>query len=548
MPGPYTATVDDADLATRAQSGDSAAWAAIYDRYADRLHDYCWSILRDHHEAEDALQDAFVTAAARIGQLRDPARLRPWLYAVCRTSALGRARRRAKAVPTEDVGSMSATEAPFADEPDIGELRQIVWDAAAGLAPRDRAVLELHLRHDLVGQDLAEALGVSAHHASVLLGRVRGLVERSLGALLVGRTGRRDCPDLDALLAGWDGRLSPLLRKRVARHIDGCEVCGERRRAMISPLALLAAMPIVPAPSSLRSRVLAEVERTPRGSDRPGRGRVPAAGAADVAVVVTVALLLANRGVDPVAVSGGPDTSTTTGSATTAVSTSTTGAPSVTAELTPGSTDPPIAFAATIVVMSGPVDFDLDTTEAVVRFRNGGNEPLAWTVTADLPGVTVIPSSGLLSPGSTRALTLTMDRGALAEGAHDGALRIASEGLTPGGVSLSARVERAPTIDGVAINRTSISFSSGSRCRRAQVSAAVNDESGVTPLLRWQRNGSPTVEGSTMAPTPDGKVRGFVGPVLSPSDGPITWWIEAADTRGNTARTPAQSVTVTAAC
>ena len=336
----------------------------IYDRYADRLHDYCWSILRDHHEAEDALQDAFVTAAARIDQLRDPARLRPWLYAVCRTSALGRARRRAKVVPTEDVGAMTAAPDTSAlDAPDEGDLRQIVWDAAGGLAPRDRAVLELHLRHELVGQDLAEALGVSPHHATVLLGRVRDLVERSLGALLVGRTGRRDSRTWTRCSAGWDGSLSPLLRKRVARHIDGCEVCGERRRTMVSPLALLSTMPLVPAPGSLRARVLAEIERTPPGQrvGRPSpwppgsRRRVRRRGPG-------------RRG----AAAGEPrrrrhhhrrspvDDDLVLDDHHRRPPTSTTEAPTVTAQVTPGGTEPPLGVAGpAIAVLSGPVDFGL---------------------------------------------------------------------------------------------------------------------------------------------------------------------------------------------
>jgi hypothetical protein len=56
-----------------------------------------------------------------------------------------------------------------------------------------------------------------------------------------------------------DTSLTPLVRKRVARHIERCEVCSERRRALVSPLALLAALPLVPAPAGLRARVLGAV-------------------------------------------------------------------------------------------------------------------------------------------------------------------------------------------------------------------------------------------------------------------------------------------------
>ena len=55
--------MDDATLVEAARSGDGSAWAAIYDRYADRLHDHCHRILHDRDEAADALHDAFAAAA-----------------------------------------------------------------------------------------------------------------------------------------------------------------------------------------------------------------------------------------------------------------------------------------------------------------------------------------------------------------------------------------------------------------------------------------------------------------------------------------------------
>src|ERR671923_1459942 len=89
----------DPELALAAAGGDHAAFAAIYDRYADRLHDFCWSMLRSRDEAADATQDTFVLAAERLGQLRDPERLRPWLYAVARSQALRRVRARQRVAP-----------------------------------------------------------------------------------------------------------------------------------------------------------------------------------------------------------------------------------------------------------------------------------------------------------------------------------------------------------------------------------------------------------------------------------------------------------------
>lgn len=289
---PYPRAMEDAELARRATDGDQAAWAAIYDTYADRLHDYCQSIVRDRHEAADVLHDAFVTAATKIGQLRDPSKLRPWLYAICRTQALAALRKRAREAPAE-VAEMTP---PVLDHDSYAdtELRELIGRAAGGLEARDRAVLFLHLRHGLDGKDLGTALGVSAHHATVLLGRVRTNVERSLSALLVGRTGRGDCAALDALLGGWDGALSPLIRKRVARHIDRCEVCGERRRRMVSPLALLGSMPVVPAPAGLRERTLDDIALASAAraaaAGRVRDGKVFAAGAAAAALLLAAGI------------------------------------------------------------------------------------------------------------------------------------------------------------------------------------------------------------------------------------------------------------------
>lgn len=252
-------TVDDAALVLAARTGDRAAWAGIYDRYADRLHDFCWSVLRDRDEAADAMHDAFITAYNKLDQLRDPTRLRSWLFAIARNEALAHARKRKRAVPTEELEVTAVGGAPD-DVAQASELRDLVWTAAAGLAARDRAALDLHLRQGLEGAALGEALGTSADNANVLLSRLRDQVERSLGAYLVARRGRGECAGLDGLLESWDNEFTPLWRKRIARHVDDCPTCEDRKRSMVSPLALLASVPLLPAPADLRDRVLNNID------------------------------------------------------------------------------------------------------------------------------------------------------------------------------------------------------------------------------------------------------------------------------------------------
>jgi RNA polymerase sigma factor (sigma-70 family) len=243
---------EDAELVVAVREGSELAFADLYDRYSDRIHDFCHSILRDRHEAGDAMQQTFLMAIENIGKLREPEKLKAWLYAIAKNDCYHRIRKRQRESPTESFEEVVPTTSQPERVAEQDDLQEVVWSAAAGLAVRDRTLLDLHLRQGLDGQELADAMGVKPSQVYVLMSRLKDQVERSLGALLVARAGRRDCPELDELLSTWDGLLTPLIRKRIARHVDNCEICDERRRQLASPLALLSAVAVVPAPSLLR--------------------------------------------------------------------------------------------------------------------------------------------------------------------------------------------------------------------------------------------------------------------------------------------------------
>src|ERR1017187_1513548 len=74
----------DRDMVAAIVVGEPAGLAAAYDHYAPALYAYCRSLLSEPADAADAAQDTFVVAAGKLSGLRDPDRLRPWLYAVAR--------------------------------------------------------------------------------------------------------------------------------------------------------------------------------------------------------------------------------------------------------------------------------------------------------------------------------------------------------------------------------------------------------------------------------------------------------------------------------
>ncbi|MEV0938759.1 sigma-70 family RNA polymerase sigma factor [Micromonospora wenchangensis] len=232
---------DDRALVEALRRGDRTGLEGIYRRYADRLYTYARTMLHEPEAAADAVHDAFLTAGQRIDQLRDPDRLRSWLYAIVRSECLRQLRERSRSAPLAEAAEPVADTGDPAAAVNADQVRALVHLAADALNPGDREVVHLAIRHDLSSADIGTALGVPANHAHARLSRARSQLERALGTLLVARSGARDCPVLAELLGDWQGRLTPVLRKRVARHIDDCARCGLLRREQCNPAALLTA-------------------------------------------------------------------------------------------------------------------------------------------------------------------------------------------------------------------------------------------------------------------------------------------------------------------
>jgi RNA polymerase sigma factor (sigma-70 family) len=83
---------DDAEIVGAVTAEDPAGMAMAYDKYAASLYGYCHWMLHDSADAAEALKNTFVIAAATISDLAEPAKLRPWLFALARSECRRRIR------------------------------------------------------------------------------------------------------------------------------------------------------------------------------------------------------------------------------------------------------------------------------------------------------------------------------------------------------------------------------------------------------------------------------------------------------------------------
>ncbi len=98
--------VDATDL-HQAMAGDDAAFARLVAPLRPELHAHCYRMLGSVHDADDALQDAFVRAWRGLGRFEGRSSLRSWLYALTTHSCLDAARGRSRRALPVDLGPAS---------------------------------------------------------------------------------------------------------------------------------------------------------------------------------------------------------------------------------------------------------------------------------------------------------------------------------------------------------------------------------------------------------------------------------------------------------
>ncbi|MEK9517882.1 sigma-70 family RNA polymerase sigma factor [Streptomyces venezuelae] len=246
-------------LVEAARAGDADARDALVRAYLPLVHNIVGRALDGHADTDDIVQETMVRALDGLGGLRDPSRFRSWLVAIAMNGIRRRWRERQQApVPGLDRAADLADPAA-GDFTEVTILRlglsgqrRDVARATRWLDDDDRELLALwwlEAAGELTRAELAEGLGgITPQHAAVRVQRMKERLEtgrtvvRALDAVPI-------CPDLAETVDAWDGRPSPLWRKRVARHVRDCTACTARvsGRSGLAPVeGLLVGLGLVP--------------------------------------------------------------------------------------------------------------------------------------------------------------------------------------------------------------------------------------------------------------------------------------------------------------
>lgn len=256
----------DSSLVELAKDGDQTAFAELYNRYFDPVYDFVARMTRNRDEAADIAQDTFLKAMNAMGGLQKGASFKSWIFTIARNTALNRIEKSSRTRPLhfedsegEEVSFDVVDTDRFSDPEEAAEasaVASLVWQAAAGLDPKQLSLLDLHLRQGLDSGEIADVLGVTKNNGYVMLNRLKKAVEDSIGAFIMFKTGRQYCGELDTALSRVDiDGMSPQVRKIVERHVAQCPECEEQRRKL-APLAAFAGLGAIGAPAGAKAHIL----------------------------------------------------------------------------------------------------------------------------------------------------------------------------------------------------------------------------------------------------------------------------------------------------
>jgi len=256
----------DWELARRALQGDEESAAALYDRYFDRVYDFCLRLL---FTTEAAAAAAAETLRRSLTRPSEPAALdsfRTHLFSDAVAVAVRRSLERERPLDEAQGETFQRVDPERLNDPIRAPLAQeeagLVWEGVLRLDPRDYALLDLHRRQGLETAELAAALQISRQAAQRGLDKLTRDTESGISSLIMARRGSRNCEGLRRALLGLPiAATGEQLLRVTERHVRSCPVCTATWRALVPPFEVFGALAAVP-PSlglreSARERVLA---------------------------------------------------------------------------------------------------------------------------------------------------------------------------------------------------------------------------------------------------------------------------------------------------
>ena len=160
----YYLNENDENLVMYTLAGEQKAYEVLVSRYRKTAVAAALSVTKNSFMAEDAVQDAFVTAWMKLNTLQDPKKYGAWVSRIAKNCAINMINRYKNYLPieTEDNVDLTADAASNPEELfEISEDRDDVNKSIKSLPDRTRQIICLHYYDGLSVADIADRMNIS---------------------------------------------------------------------------------------------------------------------------------------------------------------------------------------------------------------------------------------------------------------------------------------------------------------------------------------------------------------------------------------------------
>ena len=166
---------DDARLARDLLAGDPDAFDRFVARFRPRIFQYSWLMCGDREDAEEVAQETLLRVFESFDQLREPDRVRAWVFRIAKNACLMK-RRKSIYAPTSEVplDDIHPDHEPRPDRQVLqGEMSAALQHSIASLPEIYRAVVILRDMEELSTEETAQLLDVPTDVVKTRLHRAR---------------------------------------------------------------------------------------------------------------------------------------------------------------------------------------------------------------------------------------------------------------------------------------------------------------------------------------------------------------------------------------
>jgi RNA polymerase sigma-70 factor (ECF subfamily) len=180
----------DADLVVRAQNGDNAAFESLVKRHIRAAHGVAFAVLGEQADADDAVQDGFLSAMQHLDSCWPTEKFRAWLLTIVRNRAFDLRRRgRVRSAEILEEETAQAQDPSPLEMAERSELNVRLTAAIDTLTETQREVLMMHDVEGWKHADIAGLLGLAESTVRVHLLHARRRLRTQL--LVVASDARR---------------------------------------------------------------------------------------------------------------------------------------------------------------------------------------------------------------------------------------------------------------------------------------------------------------------------------------------------------------------